>query len=121
VTKSAGVACRWWNSDDGFCRFEAKLAREEKGGEGGGMGLFIGARFLAGGGRVARGEEDRRWRCIGLGRVSGQRKKETCQVGPACQRGEGLGRIPFRIKMVLGRGCFGGWADLVPLGPFLFS
>jgi hypothetical protein len=84
VTKSAEVACRWRNSDDGFRRFEAELVREKKGGEGGGTGLFIGTQFLAGGGRVARGEEDRWWRCVGLGRVSGQRKKETCQVGPAC-------------------------------------
>jgi hypothetical protein len=58
VTKLAGVACRWRNFDDGFRWFEAELAREKKGGEGGGTGLFIGARFLAGGGMVARGEED---------------------------------------------------------------
>jgi hypothetical protein len=41
--------------------------------------------------------------------------------GPRSSVGGGAGQIPFRVGTVLGRGCFSGWADLVPLGPFLFS
>jgi hypothetical protein len=34
--------------------------------------------------------------------------------------GERGREIPFWVEMVLGRGGFGGWADLVPLASFIY-
>jgi hypothetical protein len=33
---------------------------------------------------------------------------------------EGEERVPFRVEVVLGRGRFGGWAEMAPPSPFLF-
>jgi hypothetical protein len=42
-------------------------------------------------------------------------------VGPACQRGKEEAGVPVQGVRCWAMGCFGGWANLVPLGPFLFS
>jgi hypothetical protein len=41
-------------------------------------------------------------------------------MGPVCQREERGGRVPFRAEAVLGRGRFGGWAEMASPSLFLF-
>jgi hypothetical protein len=104
--------------DEKFVGLERSFTKEKKGEERGGPGPFIGKGWRAGGGRVSEegamdGQEG-----VGRGQDSSRGRGGSLPVGPVCQRSEELGRIPFEVETVLGRGCFGGWADLVPLGPF---
>jgi hypothetical protein len=84
------------------------------------MGLLIGTarcRLRQGLKRIEEGCYDGE-----LGRYSGvvnAGKKMTDNAGPRVSEGEG-GRVPFRAEAVLGRGRFGGWAEMAPPSPFLF-
>jgi hypothetical protein len=40
-------------------------------------------------------------------------------VGPGVSEVRGKAEIPFRVEAVLGRGHFGGWAEMAPPSPFL--
>jgi hypothetical protein len=42
------------------------------------------------------------------------------QRGPLVSEGERGEAVPFRVEVVLGRGRFGGWAEMAPPSLFLF-
>jgi hypothetical protein len=96
------------------------LAREKKRGEGGGARLFIGARFLAGGGRVARGEAMDGGEVSGSGGTASRGRKEVPIGGPRSSAGGGLGNVPLRVCPGMGRGPILRLGRLVPRPLFYF-
>jgi hypothetical protein len=78
--------------------------RGKKKGEGGGAWLFIGARFLAGGGRVARGEAMYGGEVSDSGGTVSRGRREVPTGGPRSSASGGLGNVPLRVCPRMGRG-----------------
>jgi hypothetical protein len=94
------------------------LAREKKRGEGGGAGLFIGARFLAGGGRVARGKAMDGGEVSGSGGTASRGRREVPTGGPRSSAGGGLGNVPLRVCPGMGHGPISRLGQIGPPGLF---
>jgi hypothetical protein len=114
----------------GVCRFLATnssawigSSREKiKGGEGGGLWLFIAVFFCAEGDRVLAGEKIGRRRCVGLGRGTGWSWRKKLTSGAQASAAGSVGqRNGSGSGVLLGRGRNEVWAEMVPLSLYHFS
>jgi hypothetical protein len=98
-----------------------ELVREVNGRRGRSSWALYRLSCLAEEARVLCGFGDGRWRGVGLGRVYCQRKKKAPRWGQGVSEEEEEAAYRFGARRCWAVGCFGGWADLVPLDSFLFS